>query len=247
MRSALWALFALATLVAACDGSAGTTAPAPSVLAPAPPVEGPCKPTTVVPYRFGDYTPPSSAPRPPFIGNRFAGLGNVVSIAGDGGSLVAELVVPSIFEVFAPTLVKITPQTSFDYTMNLSASIRAGGVPGGSTELFLAPGAPAIGAGQLLFIECAKDGAKDGFMTGQPARTAEAAPAGAPSWKLTAPLARSWPEGARAWYGAEVRIARLDELKLSVGQTVVIEFEGVPGDYHATKLTSAPPSYGYSY
>ena len=144
-------------------------------------------------------------------------------------------------QVFGPTVVKITSQTNFDLEERATATVGAGGVPSGSAELPLAPGAPPVLAGQAIVIECRPD--NTGFAQG--AATAEAAAGNAPTWKLTVPLTRAWPESAQVWYPKQILVARLDDLKLRTGQSVIIEFEGTPGDYHATKLTDAGVVYGY--
>jgi hypothetical protein len=157
-----------------------------------------------------------------------------VSLAPDGRSVVVELVDPA-YRVFGATEVKITAQTNFDRALRMSGSVGAGGAAKGSSELPLAPGAPAVGARQPVVIECFTGSANTGLGTS----TAEAAPAGAPRWKLAAPLSQASPEGADVWYQTQVHVGRFADLHLRVGQSVVIELEGVPGDYHATKLTDA--------
>ena len=92
-----------------------------------------------------------------------------------------------------------------------------------------------------MFIECHTSGST----TAQTALTTDPAPPGARTWTLSAPLRQSWPASAQVWYQTQAHVASVDELKLSVGQTIAVELNRIGGDYAATKLTNAVPVYRY--
>jgi len=208
---------------------------------------GQCHPPKLVPVRFEENAPPSSSPRPAFTGDRFSGLGRLMALAPDGRSVVVELA-DYAFRVYGATAVNITAQTNFDYIEQMSAAVGAGGVASGSSDLPLAPGAPAVASGQQVVVECwtSTSTGTRGAGTAEGKVTAAAASAGASTWKLTVPLTKSWPESAQVRYSEQVHVTRLADLNLVAGQTVVIELDGAPGDYRATKLTQtrAAASYG---
>lgn len=186
--------------------------------------------------RFEDSLPDgrASATHPPFSGDHFVGVGRVLSIASDSSSVLVELVDPMLFEAYGATRVTITPQTNFDYTETIWALVAANGVARAATELPLAPGAPAIGDGERITLQCRTSSGGIGTL----ANVAKASPAGASSWTLEQPLALGFPGGTLVSYDRSVHVARFADLELAAGQSVLVELSGTPADYAAIRLTN---------
>ena len=206
-------------------------------------VGSPRAPLIVAPELFDNNVAivPSPTPRPAFTGAHFTGLGKVQSLPSDGATVVHELVNPAFFEAFAPTNVKITSATNFDRSERVWTLVASTGVAAGSSDVPVGPNAPAVESGQRVMLECHRP---DG-PSAEGSVVERAAPAGSATWKFSRPLTFSWPAGTLVWYERTVHVESLSDLHLAVGQSVNVEMVGTPGDYRATKLTSAGVSFGY--
>jgi hypothetical protein len=203
----------------------------------------PCAPLIVAPYLFDNSVAmvPSPTPKPAFTGSHFTGLGKVTSLPSDGASVVLRLVNP-LFEEFGPTTVKITSATSFDRSERAWTLVASAGVAAGSTDVKLGADAPAVEAGQLVNLECHR---ANGLAALEGGPIASAAPQGAATWRLLRPLTSSWPAGTLVWYERTVHVGSLTDLHLAVGQSVIVEMVGAPGDYRAMRLTNAGVTFGF--